>query len=110
MRTAVPVLHAIFCALRVSLAWTLPDTTSPGGFNKYTIVYPFKHFQTFNNQIYTLIHVPEQLQSRENNQICVILNNASDPILREQRTLLSKCLSPPNTHGHGAARRARFCK
>ena len=90
------LLLAILLIL-IALAKTSPSI------NKYRIIYPYKQFQIFDNQIYILIHVPENLQAANKNQICINLNNATEKLLVRQRTLLSKCLNPPNTYGNGAA-------
>ena len=90
------LLLAILLIL-IALAKTSPSI------NKYRIIYPYKQFQIFDNQIYILIHVPENLQAANENQICINLNNATEKLLVRQRTLLSRCLNPPNTYGNGAA-------
>ena len=56
------LLLAILLIL-IALAKTSPSI------NKYRIVYPYKQFQIFDNQIYILIHVPENLQAANENQI-----------------------------------------
>ena len=85
------LLLAILLIL-IALAKTSPSI------NKYRIIYPYKQFQIFDNQIYILIHVPENLQAANKNQVCINLNNATEKLLVRQRTLLSKCLNPPNTN------------
>ncbi len=64
------------------------------------IIYPYKQFQIFGNEIPALIHVPESLGT--SSKVCIMLNNATEPLNLRRRTLISSCINVTESNGNGA--------
>ena len=65
------------------------------------IIYPYKQFQIlFGNEIPALIHVPETLDTAS--KVCIMLNNATEPLNVRRRTLISSCVNITESNGNGA--------
>ena len=64
------------------------------------IIYPYKQFQIlFGNEIPALIHVPETLDTAS--KVCIMLNNATEPLNVRRRTLISSCVNITDSNGTG---------
>ena len=66
------------------------------------IIYPYKQFQIFGNDIPALIHVPQTLKGLSMGKVCVILNNATEHLNVRRRTLASACVDTTKEYRNGS--------